>query len=82
MSTISFGSYFVSFYPSLKNRKSDKAIDNSFSIPYNIFITFVIVKGGSHMRTLPQISEAEFEVMKIVWKHAPISTNEITEKLT
>lgn len=34
------------------------------------------------MTALPQISEAEFEVMKIVWKHAPISTNEITEKLT
>ncbi len=33
------------------------------------------------MTALPQISEAEFEVMKIVWKHAPISTNEITEKL-
>ena len=33
------------------------------------------------MKTLPQISEAEFEVMKIVWKYAPISTNEITEKL-
>ena len=33
------------------------------------------------MNTLPQISEAEFVVMKIVWKHAPISTNEITEKL-
>ena len=33
------------------------------------------------MNTLPQISEAEFEVMKIVWKCAPISTNEITEKL-
>lgn len=33
------------------------------------------------MSDLPQISEAEFEVMKIVWKHAPISTNEITEKL-
>ena len=30
------------------------------------------------MSDLPQISEAEFEVMKIVWKHAPISTNEIT----
>ena len=29
------------------------------------------------MSDLPQISEAEFEVMKIVWKHAPISTNEI-----
>ncbi len=33
------------------------------------------------MSELPQISEAEFEVMKIVWKHAPISTNEITDKL-
>lgn len=33
------------------------------------------------MKRLPQISEAEFEVMKIIWKHAPISTNEITEKL-
>ena len=33
------------------------------------------------MAILPQISEAEFEVMKIVWKYAPISTNEITEKL-
>lgn len=34
------------------------------------------------MKKLPQISEAEYEVMKVVWKHAPISTNEITEKLT
>ena len=33
------------------------------------------------MNCLPQISEAEFEVMKIVWKHAPIRTNEITDKL-
>ena len=33
------------------------------------------------MNKLPQISEAEFEVMKNVWKYAPISTNEITEKL-
>ncbi|MBS6676897.1 MAG: BlaI/MecI/CopY family transcriptional regulator [Clostridiales bacterium] len=33
------------------------------------------------MPALPQISEAEFEVMKIVWKSAPISTNEITECL-
>lgn len=34
------------------------------------------------MKKLPQISEAEYEVMKIVWKYAPINTNEITEKLT
>lgn len=33
------------------------------------------------MRSLPQISEAEYEVMKIVWKYAPVNTNEITEKL-
>ena len=33
------------------------------------------------MPALPQISEAEFEVMKIVWRKAPISTNEITECL-
>ena len=33
------------------------------------------------MSDLLQISEAEFEVMKIVWKYAPISTNEITDKL-
>ena len=33
------------------------------------------------MSELPQISEAEYEVMKIVWKYAPINTNEITEKL-
>lgn len=33
------------------------------------------------MPALPQISEAEFEVMKIVWKSAPINTNEITECL-
>ena len=34
------------------------------------------------MKELPQISEAEFEVMKVIWKHAPINTNEITDKLT
>lgn len=34
------------------------------------------------MKKLPQISETEFEVMKVIWKYAPISTNEVTEKLT
>ena len=33
------------------------------------------------MSDLPQISEAEFEVMKVVWKSAPINTNEITGQL-
>ena len=34
------------------------------------------------MPDLPQISEAEFEVMKIVWKSDPINTNEITDQLS
>ena len=34
------------------------------------------------MKNLPQISAAEYEVMKIVWAYAPINTNEITERLT
>ena len=34
------------------------------------------------MKSLPQISEAEYEVMKVVWENAPISTNEVTERLT
>ena len=34
------------------------------------------------MEKLPQITEAEYEVMKVIWKHAPVSTNEITEILT
>ncbi|MEY8353210.1 BlaI/MecI/CopY family transcriptional regulator [Lachnospiraceae bacterium 54-53] len=34
------------------------------------------------MDHLPQISEAEYEVMKVLWTYAPVSTNEVTEKLT
>lgn len=31
--------------------------------------------------SLPKISEAEYEVMKVIWKHAPISTNEVVDQL-
>lgn len=34
------------------------------------------------MTSLPKISEAEYEVLKIIWECAPISTNEVTEHLT
>ena len=34
------------------------------------------------MKALPKISEAEYEVMKVIWNYAPINTNEITERLT
>jgi BlaI family penicillinase repressor len=33
------------------------------------------------MKALPQISEAEYQVMEIIWKYAPINTNEVTDKL-
>lgn len=33
------------------------------------------------MKQLPQISEAEYEVMKVIWKYAPVSTNDVTERL-
>lgn len=55
----------------------------TFSVFHSIIhITSVRFKEGSKVKKLPQISEAEFEVMKVIWKHAPISTNEITDRLT
>ena len=33
------------------------------------------------MKKLPQISDAEYEVMDVIWKYAPVSTNEITDRL-
>lgn len=33
------------------------------------------------MTNLPKISDAEYEVMKIIWLNAPISTNKIVDKL-
>lgn len=34
------------------------------------------------MKNLPQISNAEFEVMNVIWKFAPINTNDIVERLS
>ena len=38
-------------------------------------------RAGSEASGQPTISEAEHEVMKIIWAHAPISTNEVVESL-
>lgn len=32
------------------------------------------------MERLPLISEAEYEIMKIIWSDSPVSTNEVCEK--
>ena len=34
------------------------------------------------MSNLPQISQAEFVVMDVVWKYAPINTNDVVDRLT
>ena len=34
------------------------------------------------MGRTPQISEAEFEVMKVIWQEHPISTNEVVKRLS
>lgn len=34
------------------------------------------------MNNLPTISEAEYEVMKVIWSNPPISTNGVVEKLS
>lgn len=33
------------------------------------------------MERLPQISEAEYEIMKIIWENSPVSTNEVCERV-
>ena len=33
------------------------------------------------MKNLPQISQAEYEIMKIIWDSSPISTNEVCERV-
>lgn len=47
---------------------------------YNI-LTYVSI-GAVKMKKVPSISEAEYQVMKVVWEYAPISTNEVIDKLT
>src|SRR3954470_14587684 len=34
------------------------------------------------MKEIPQISEAEYEVMKVIWNFEPIATPEVVEKLS
>jgi BlaI family penicillinase repressor len=55
-----------------------------------VFLAILTLVGfNSYMRkkitttaALPTISDAEWEVMKILWAHAPQTTNEVVEALT
>lgn len=33
------------------------------------------------MKEIPQISEAEWEIMKVLWNHSPLSSKEVVEAL-
>lgn len=49
---------------------------------YNQTNTSVLFeKEAFPVKKVPQISEAEFEVMKVVWEHAPINTNEVIDRM-
>ena len=47
-----------------------------------IFLYYTRKNWGIAMKQLPQISEAEYEIMKLIWREAPISTNQVTDYLT
>ena len=32
------------------------------------------------MNEMPKITEAEYEIMKLIWKEEPISTNEVVKR--
>ena len=36
---------------------------------------------GNYMNTTPSISEAEFQVMKVIWEKSPVSTTEVVTEL-
>ena len=45
--------------------------------------TFMIVqeKTGESMNPIPKISEAEWEVMKVIWQEHPATAEQIIERL-
>ena len=55
----------------------DIQIDSYATFNWKAVVDAMNILGGVDV----EISEAEFEVMKIVWQSAPINTNEITERL-
>ena len=46
-----------------------------------IVFTFVNAIGGNKMKKIPEISEAEHQVMKVVWLNNPITGTEIINRL-
>ena len=52
-------------------------------MPLSYIIYYICkIKGEMTMKDLPQISAAEYKVMKTIWQHAPVNTNEVISILT
>ena len=66
-------------YTAYFSLRSNAIIDIHVFVLYNN--SYIRKNWRDDMKNLPQISDAEFEVMDIIWKYAPISTNEITDRL-
>lgn len=63
----------------IDNKSCDFVIDRSGLIIYNYYISKI--KEYCNMEKLPQISEAEYEIMKIIWDESPISTNDVCDRV-
>jgi len=49
---------------------------------YNILTDVRILIGGFYVENKPEISDAEYQVMKIIWTaDVPLNTNEVVERL-
>ena len=59
----------------------DKIQDAIDELPAWCYNSYKSKNWGNLMSNLPQISQAEFVVMDVVWRYAPISTNDVVDRL-
>lgn len=45
-----------------------------------LYLRSITNVGDEEMQEIPKITEAEYEIMKVVWNNEPISTNDIVKK--
>lgn len=46
-----------------------------------MFVIHAILSGGEPVKSVPHISDAEWEVMKVLWAKSPCTANEVIEAL-
>lgn len=48
---------------------------------YIFYNTTLVIKEGKTMKQLPQISNTEWQVMKILWASAPLTANDVIQSM-